>query len=219
MPSEPEQELRLAELLCSRLCHDLVSPIGAIHNGLELLAQNESEMEAEILGLLSKSSAEASRRLRFFRVAFGQAGGSADALSLEEGKELMGGFLKEGRVGLDWKKEDRVASAPVARGAVKLLLNMALVASEALPKGGTVSVAPICRPGETLFEVTAQGDGAALKEEVASALRLEMSFEALTPRIAPAYFLAFLMRRYEFSLQVLSDADRVVLRAVTRPKP
>jgi len=80
MSSETEQELRLVELLCSRLCHDLVSPIGAIHNGLELLEENELEMEKEILGLLRKSSIEASCRLRFFRVAFGQASGSTEML-------------------------------------------------------------------------------------------------------------------------------------------
>ena len=150
MSSETELELRLVELLCSRLCHDLVSPIGAIHNGLELLAQNEPEMEKEILGLLRKSSAEASCRLRFFRVAFGQAGGSTETLPLEEGRELLAGLLKEGRITLDWQATEVTPSVPVIKGTVKLLLNMALIASEALPRGGPCPLFPLAMRTKTV---------------------------------------------------------------------
>lgn len=212
-----EPEVRLVELLCSRLCHDLVSPIGAIHNGLELLAQEDAGMEGEIIGLLSKSSDEASRRLRFFRVAFGQASGSAETLSLEEGKVFVDGFLKEGRVSFDWK-EKIDPSAPIAKGSVKLLLNMALLASEALPYGGTLTVLPICHPGETILEVVAQGDRAAFKDEVTAALRLETPVEGLSPRIAPAYFLALLARRFDFVLTIHPGTEAVALKATNRPK-
>jgi len=219
MSSETELELRLAELLCSRLCHDLVSPIGAIHNGLELLAQNEPEMEKEILNLLSKSSAEASCRMRFFRVAFGQASGSMETLPLEEGRDLLDGLLKEGRVTLDWQEPAAAApSTSVAKGAVKLLLNMALLASEALPRGGTVSVVPICHADESIFEVTARGKDAVFKDEVVSALRFELPYEKLTPRIAPAYFFALLVRKYGFSLAVLPNSGSVTLRVTNARK-
>lgn len=216
MSLETEFEVRLVELLCSRLCHDLVSPVGAIHNGLELLAENEPEMEKEILGLLSKSSAEASCRLRFFRVAFGYASGSMEALPLEEGRRLLAGFLKEGRVALDWPGIETVASVPAAKGAVKLLLNMALIASEALPKGGTVSV--MSDMDESILEVTARGEGVALKDDVLSALRLDLSPEALTPRIAPACFLALLFRKYGFSLAVLPDSGSITFRMTNTRK-
>ncbi|PCJ58766.1 MAG: histidine phosphotransferase [Rhodospirillaceae bacterium] len=218
MSSETEQELRLVELLCSRLCHDLVSPIGAIHNGLELLAENEPEMEKEILGLLIKSSVEASCRLRFFRVAFGQASGSTEMLPLEEGKGLLDGFLKEGRVALDWQAAEAAPSGPVAKGAVKLLLNMALIASEALPRGGAVSVVPVCHVDKNIFEVTARGEDAALKDEIVSALHFDLLPEKLTPRIAPACFLALLVRKYGFSLAVLPNSGSVTLRVTNTRK-
>ncbi len=218
MSSEMELELRLVELLCSRLCHDLVSPIGAIHNGLELLEQNEPEMEKEILSLLSKSSAEASCRLRFFRVAFGQASGSMETLPLEEGKGLLDGLLKEGRVTLDWQVSEIASSVSVPKGIVKLLLNMALIASEALPRGGALSVVSICHADKSIFEVTARGEDVVLKNEVVSALRSDLPYEKLTPRLAPAYFLALLVHRYGFSLAVLQNSESVTLRVTTACK-
>ncbi|MGB1548648.1 MAG: histidine phosphotransferase family protein [Alphaproteobacteria bacterium] len=207
-----ESEVRLVELLCSRLCHDLVSPIGAIHNGLELLAQEEGDMEEEIISLLSKSSDEASRRLRFFRVAFGQAGGSAEMLSFTEGRALLDGFLKGGRISLDWTEKVE-PSAPIARGSVKLLLNMALLASETLPYGGGLAVVPSCHSGGTRLEVVAHGEKAAFKDGLAEALQREMPVEDLNPRNVLAYFLAFLANRFDFALSVRRDTGAVTLQA------
>lgn len=204
-------EIHLAELLCSRLCHDLVSPVGAIHNGLELLAQDASEMEAEVLGLLHRSSDEASRRLRFFRAAFGQGGGAAETLPLGEGRALLEGYLGGGRIHLGWREEvDPLAS--LANGSVKLLLNMALLASEALPQGGDLIVAVACQTDKTILEVAAKGKSVFFKNETVEALRLSLPVEKLNPRNVPAYFLARLLGKFGFTLTSNLHTDAITLK-------
>src|SRR5262245_66554930 len=98
-----EHDTLLANLLCSRLCHDLVGPVGAIGNGLEVLAdEDDAEMRRQAIELLTFSAEEASRRLKFYRLAFGAAGGGEVALSLGEAREASRGLLTGGQVGLDW---------------------------------------------------------------------------------------------------------------------
>jgi histidine phosphotransferase ChpT len=116
----------LASLLCSRLCHDLMSPVGALNNGIELLAdEQDPEMRAQCLDLLSDSARATANKLKFFRLAFGAGGGFGEAIDANDAKmALQGIFGAERRIELGWM----VVDEKLSKGAMKLLLNLALIA-------------------------------------------------------------------------------------------
>ena len=151
----------LASLLCSRLCHDLLSPVGALNNGIELLAdEQDPEMRERCLELLSESARASANKLKFFRIAFGAAGGFGDEIDTREAQAaLQGLYGPERRIELGWMVPD----AKMSKGATKLLLNLAMIAGDALVRGGRL-------------DVGAEGSGASL----------EMVIRAEGPRI-PAF--------------------------------
>jgi len=128
----------LASLLCSRLCHDLMSPVGALNNGIELLAdEQDPEMRAQCLDLLSDSARATANKLKFFRLAFGAGGGFGEAIDANDAKmALQGIFGAERRIELGWM----VVDEKLSKGAMKLLLNLALIAGDALVRGGRLDV-------------------------------------------------------------------------------
>ena len=127
-----------ASLLCSRLCHDLMSPVGALNNGIELMAdEQDPEMRERCVELLADSARATANKLKFFRLAFGAGGGFGDAIDANEAKvALQGIFGPERRIELGWT----VADDKLSKGAMKLLLNLALIAGDALVRGGRLDV-------------------------------------------------------------------------------
>lgn len=127
-----------ASLLCSRLCHDLMSPVGALNNGIELMAdEQDPEMRERCVELLSDSARATANKLKFFRLAFGAGGGFGDAIDATEARlALRGIFGPERRIELGWM----VADDKLSKGAMKLLLNLALIAGDALVRGGRLDV-------------------------------------------------------------------------------
>jgi histidine phosphotransferase ChpT len=134
----PMNAVDLASLLCSRLCHDLMSPVGALNNGIELLAdEQDPEMRAQCLDLLSDSARATANKLKFFRLAFGAGGGFGEAIDANDAKmALQGIFGAERRIELGWM----VVDEKLSKGAMKLLLNLALIAGDALVRGGRLDV-------------------------------------------------------------------------------
>jgi histidine phosphotransferase ChpT len=128
----------LASLLCSRLCHDLMSPVGALNNGIELMAdEQDPEMRERCVELLADSARATANKLKFFRLAFGAAGGFGDAIDAREGRVALEGlFGPERRIELGWL----VGDEKLSKGAMKLLLNLALLAGDALVRGGRLDV-------------------------------------------------------------------------------
>lgn len=181
---------RIASLLCSRLCHDLVGPIGALNNGVELLGDDDDpELRRQALDLLGDSAAEALRRLTFFRLAFGMAGGFSDAIGLSELRKAAAGLFTQGRTRLDWPEVSPGAPPGLPKLQARLLLNLVLVAASCLPKGGVLSVAVT---GEAAATVTASGPGARLEAETAEALTGKLGDEQLDPRSVVSHLLATL---------------------------
>src|SRR5688572_27872046 len=112
----------LASRLCSRLCHDLLSPVGALNNGIELLSdEQDSDMRERCLELLAESARASANKLKFFRLAFGAGGGFGDEIDTREASAAL-----EGLYGADKRIELRwiVADDRLSKGAVKLLLNL-----------------------------------------------------------------------------------------------
>ena len=134
--------LDLAALLCSRVCHDLISPVGAIVNGLEVLEEDkDEETKTFALDLIKKSAQQASAKLQFCRLAFGAAGSAGAQIDLGDAEKVARGLLEDGKTTIVWNLPREL----VAKNRVKLLLNMLLVAVGAIPRGGTLTVDPAGR--------------------------------------------------------------------------
>lgn len=180
-------DLRVLELLTSRLCHDLISPIGAVSNGLELLEDEESGMADDALQLSIKSARRAADLLQAFRVAIGAAGTQA-SVRLADARTLAAGVMEGGKVRLDWPSDQDGIPAPL--GLAKLVLNLVMLAGECLPRGGSVSVAVSAAGGGAEAQITANGQGARLSPELLAAFGADAVIADLTPRTVLGYFSA-----------------------------
>jgi histidine phosphotransferase ChpT len=159
--------LELAALLCSRVCHDLISPVGAIVNGLEVLDDNPKPEDRDFaLDLIRKSAKTASARLQFCRLAFGAAGSSGAQIDLGDAQSMSRGHIEDGKTTIAWN----LPRLLLPKNRVKLLLNMMVIAQQTIPRGGTLTVDPIGE-GETMsFRVTATGLNARLPQNIADLL-------------------------------------------------
>src|ERR1700739_4147886 len=166
-PGPAPDALELAALLCSRVCHDLISPVGAIVNALEVLDDsNKPEDRDFALELIRKSSKTASARLQFCRLAFGAAGSSGAQIDLGDALNMAKGHIEDGKTSIVWN----LPRLLLAKNRVKLLLNMLVIAQQTIPRGGTLTVDPIGE-GETMsFRVTATGLNARLPQNIADLL-------------------------------------------------
>src|SRR5688572_9576221 len=145
-------DLDFAALLVSRVCHDLVSPVGAVVNGLEVLEdETDATMRADALRLVAASAEQAAARLQFARIAFGAAGSAGAELDLAEVARIMAGLLKGGKTELVWKAH----AVNWPKDWAKLLMNVILVASDCLPRGGRVTVETSHDASLPSFKVTA----------------------------------------------------------------
>jgi len=201
-------ELRVFHLLCAKLCHDLVSPVGAVSNGVELLQDMGPDDAGEILGLIVDSSGKASDRLKFYRVAYGLA---ADSVRSDaEAKELASGMMAGHGITLDWQL-DPVMVTPLSQNAVKLLLNMLLLAAETLARGGTISVRLTDDAESQRLDVEATGQDADLSEEAKAGLKGDADVAEMTPRNVQGYFTACYARSFGGSLAFSESENRVTL--------
>lgn len=163
-------EIEFAALLVSRVCHDLVSPVGAVVNGLEVLEdERDATMRAEALKLVVSSAEQAAARLQFARIAFGAAGSAGAELDLTEVGRIVKGLVQGGKVSVDWQ----AAAVNWPKDWAKLLMNAALLAADSLPRGGLVHVQTSSDPSAPSFTVRATGTNARLLEEVEKAARGE----------------------------------------------
>ena len=145
--------LDLAALLCSRVCHDVISPVGAINNGLEVLEdERDEQMRGIALELIRKSARQASAKLQFARLAFGAAGSAGAQIDLRDAETVSRGFVDGDKIALEWVGE----AGPLPKNQVKLLLNLLLIAMSMIPRGGRIRVSVGTMP-TTAFTLTAAG--------------------------------------------------------------
>jgi histidine phosphotransferase ChpT len=197
--------LDLAALLCSRLCHDLISPVGAIINGLEVMEEDkDEETKTFALDLIKKSATQASAKLQFYRLAFGAAGSAGAQIELGDAEKAARGLLEDGKTTLVWN----LPRALVAKNRVKLLLNMLMVASGSIPRGGTLTADPI---GEG-YQVTARGLNARLGPATADLLAGSPAEPVSAHAIQPVYT-GILARDCGLAISAGVQADAVVVTA------
>jgi len=189
----------------SRVCHDLVSPVGAVVNGLEVLEdERDAGMRADALKLVTSSAEQAAARLQFARIAFGAAGSAGAELDLNEVGRIAKGLSHGSKVQIDWQ----AAHVNWPKDWAKLLMNATLLASESLPRGGNVRVETSVDGAAPSFAIRATGQGARMLEEVEKAMRGE-STAALDGRSIQAYLTHKLARGLNAGL-TLSAREGVV---------
>ncbi|PEQ14761.1 histidine phosphotransferase [Novosphingobium sp. PC22D] len=204
--------LELASLLCSRLCHDMLSPVGALSNGLELLAdEKDPEMRKRCFELLEQSARISADKLKFFRLAFGAAGGFGDLVPVTEARLLVDALVAENdRLTLNWE----LGSSSLPKHAIKTLLNFALIGIDALPRGGTLDLAAEQRDRVSEIVVRAAGPRIAFDGDIGRALSNKLDRSELSSRTAPAAMLAELAGVLGGELQFALADDALVLGAV-----
>ena len=210
MSGSPLDALDLAALLCSRVCHDLISPVGAIVNGLEVLEEEKDEATKEFaLDLIKRSAGTASAKLQFCRIAFGAAGSAGAQIDLGDAESIARGFLEDDKTKLAWN----LPRALLAKNRVKLLLNMLLIAGQSIPRGGSLTVDPI-GAGETMgFKVSAAGTNAKVPPAVPPLLAGETGAEGVDAHRIQPYYAGLLAKACGITAAVEMVGETVVVTA------
>jgi histidine phosphotransferase ChpT len=214
-PMQPAMNaVDFASLLCSRLCHDLMSPVGALNNGIELMNdESDPEMRDKCLELLNDSARATANKLKFFRLAFGAAGGFGAEVDTREAEAALEGlFGADRRVTLTWA----VAEETFPKGAVKLLLNLALLAGDALVRGGTLEVGAERSDSGIEIAVRAEGPRILLDPELRRTL-LEGAKGQVEPRAAGAWLAHALAAEAGGAIQLGDPAEQVLMIGATLP--
>jgi histidine phosphotransferase ChpT len=202
MPTTP---VDFASLLCSRLCHDLLSPVGALNNGLELLAdETDPAMRQRCLDLMADSARTSANKLKFFRLAFGGAAGFGDTIDSREAKNAIEGLFSGGRkIELSWMVEAEV----LPKAAAKVLLNLAMIAGDALVRGGALAIGGEEHGGQVEIVIRAEGPRVILDPDIRATLTDGEGSEGVTPRVSAAY----LVHTLAGAVQVSEPDDNVLL--------
>lgn len=204
-----------AALLCSRLCHDLLSPVGALNNGLELMAdETDPQMRARCLDLLGESARTSANKLKFFRLAFGAAGGFGDAVPAHEIEEAIRGmFAGNARLAIGWLAEEK--SLP--KRAAKILLNLSLIGGEALVRGGQLDIGAERHDGVHELVVRAEGLKMVMDAEVRKALEGGLEDAEVSARTAAAWMVRALVDEAGGTLLLSQPEDPAILFGVRLP--
>lgn len=202
----------LASLLCSRLCHDLLSPVGAMSNGLELLAEEKDpEMRKRCMELLEQSARTSADKLKFFRLAFGAAGGFGASVAVAEPQALINALVAGNeRIAVQWA----LGVDALPKDAVKVLLNLAHIGIDALIRGGALDIGVESRGGASEIVVRAAGPRIAFDGDVGRALDGSLPIAELSSRTAPAWMLHLLAQRQGGGLRFALADDALVMGAV-----
>jgi histidine phosphotransferase ChpT len=198
-------DLDFAAMLVSRVCHDLVSPVGAVVNGLEVLEdERDAGMRADALKLVASSAEQAAARLQFARVAYGAAGSAGAELDLNEVGRIVKGLTHGGKTEVEWN----AASANWPKDWAKLLMNATVLALDSLPRGGKVIVETSADASAPSFTIRASGTNARVLEEVEKAA-LGEPVHPLDGRSIQAYLTHKLARGVNAGLTITAGENTV----------
>ena len=207
-PGPAPDALELAALLCSRVCHDLISPVGAIVNGLEVLDDNPKPEDRDFaLDLIRKSAKTASARLQFCRLAFGAAGSSSAQIDLGDAQNMAKGHIEDGKITLSWN----LPRLLLPKNRVKLLLNMLVIAQQTIPRGGTLTIDPVGEGEMMSFRVTAAGLNARVPQNIVALLGA--STAAIDAHAVQPYYTRLLAQACGLTVTLVPEGETVVISA------
>jgi histidine phosphotransferase ChpT len=202
--------LDLAALLCSRVCHDVISPVGAIVNGLEVLEEEkDAEMRGFALDLIKKSARTASARLSFSRLAFGAAGSAGAEIDTGDAEQVARGLFADERTRFEWD----VARVLMPKNKVKLILNLCLIAAATIPRGGVIAVKVSGGEASPRIEVEAKGANARLASHVPRLLAGTPENNHVDAQGIQAFYTGLIAREAKLTLNVAASSDTVRLEA------
>ncbi|HET9337006.1 MAG TPA: histidine phosphotransferase family protein [Sphingomicrobium sp.] len=208
--------VELASLLCSRLCHDLLSPVGALNNGIELLSdEQDPDMRDRCLELLAESARASANKLKFFRLAFGAGGGFGDEIDTREAKAALEGLYgADSRIELGWM----VVADKLPKGAIKLLLNLAMIAGDALVRGGRLDVGAEQHNGALEMVIRAEGPRILLDPKLRETIAQGHSGGEVEPRAAGAWLAHALAAEARGTIQLSDASAEALLIGVILPR-
>ena len=209
MPAVNLDALDLAALLCSRVCHDLISPVGAVVNGIEVMEDNADEQTKTFaLELIRKSATTASARLQFCRLAFGAAGSAGAAIDTGDAESVARGMIEDDKTKLTWK----LPRVLLPKNRVKLLLNLLVLAGGTIPRGGSLTLEPIGE-GDTMgFKVTTAGLNARIPQAVPT-LVLGESDNPIDAHAIQPFYTGLLARSCGLEIALAMEGEGAVLTA------
>ena len=205
------EPLDLAALLCSRVCHDLISPVGAIMNGIEVMEdESDEETKTFALDLIKKSARTASAKLQFCRIAFGAAGSAGAQIDTGDAEKVARGMLEDDKTKINWN----LPRTLLPKNRVKLLLNMLLIAGHAIPRGGSMTVDPVGQ-GETMgFKVSAAGLNARVPQAMPSLLTGETANgHAVDAHAIQPFYAGMLARNCGLNIAFAAEGDAIIVTA------
>jgi histidine phosphotransferase ChpT len=207
-------ELRVLELMASKICHDLISPVGAIGNGLELMEDDDGDTAKEALQLSQNCVRRASALLELFRMSYGTAG-SDTGLGWDAAKALATAFLTGTKMSLNWQALPPGVALPP--GATKLLLNLVVLGTEMLPRGGQIAVGAAAGPGGMALKAVAAGQDARISDEITAVLKGAVTVPALSAKTVHGYFSQRLAESLGCRIEVAGVAPGSVTLAAQLP--
>jgi histidine phosphotransferase ChpT len=201
--------LDLAALLCSRVCHDLISPVGAIVNGMEVLEDtNDESTKTFALDIIKKRANQASAKLQFCRLAFGAAGSAGAEIDLGDAEGVARGFIEDEKTKLRWQ----LPRAYLAKNRVKLLLNMLILATAIIPRGGLITVDPVGE-GPKGFRIAVSGINARVSPAVPGLVAGEMVGGAIDAQAIQPFYTGLLARACGLAVTLQPEGDEIVIIA------
>jgi histidine phosphotransferase ChpT len=201
--------LELAALLCSRVCHDLISPVGAIVNGLEVLDDNPKDEDREFaLDLIRKSARTASARLQFCRLAFGAAGSAGAQIDLGDAHNMARGHIEDEKTKLTWN----LPRVLLPKNRVKLLLNMLVIAQHTIPRGGMLTVDQTGEGDAMSFRIHATGHNSRIPQNIVEILAASGSGPVDAHAVQP-YYTRLLAQACGLTVTLVADDGAILVTA------
>jgi histidine phosphotransferase ChpT len=202
------EPLDLAALLCSRVCHDLISPTGAIVNGLEVLEEDgDAETKTFALDLIKKSARRASAQLQFCRLAFGAAGSATAKVDLGDAETMARGSIEDDKVKLAW----HLPRVLLPKNRVKLILNMLVIAGHAIPRGGILTVDPIGEGDSMGFRITATGLNARIPPAASTLLEGHSENGSIDAHAVQPFYTGLLARSCGLAVTLAAEGDAIIV--------
>lgn len=207
--------LDLAALVASRVCHDVISPVGAIVNGLEILEDEKDEgMRGFAFDLIKKSAEQASARLQFCRIAFGAAGSAAAQLDLGDAEQVARGFVEDQKTKLVWEANRQL----LPKNIVKLLLNLVLVATTTIPRGGEIRVTSEGEGEATSFSIVTTGPSARVPANVLDLLAGKAPEDRVDAHVIQPFYAGLVARAAGMAVTIEAEieGEKIVTRAAPK---
>lgn len=188
------------ELLSSRMCHDIISPVGAINNGVELITEIGLDAGGEAVDLIAKSAEQANRRLKIFRLCYGAAG-SNEKVDIRDMRQTVFSYFEGTRAVIEWPENDPVMETDLPRGFQKCILNLVLLCGEMITKGGIIKIQKLAGEGFCV-QISVDGDGVAFREGQRASLDGTINSEDLDPRLVHAFVTGKFIRHFGFRIEL-----------------